>query len=333
MNFNKKYVILLAVSIFLAATLLGYVFSIVDFDAILIEFKKAKLEWVYLSIVVSVFANIARGLRWNLLLEPMQLRIRPINAVFAVLTGYLANFAFPRIGELARCSYVNRTDNIPINNGLGTVITERIVDVIFTLFIIVLGFLVEFQKLVDFINSIINLENIFSKAINIGILLASLAIFISFFIFFLKKYKGQILRIGIVSKLIGFLQGILHGILSILKIKKVGLFVFYSLAIWFGYFLMVYVLLFAFEETAVLPAKVALIILCLGSLAMIAPVQGGIGAYHIMVMSALMIYGIEQEKALIVATIMHSSQFIAVLLFGSISLIGLLQKKPNLDTK
>lgn len=331
MQLNLKSFLQLALSLLLAGALLYYVFSIVNFNTMVEEFSKANIFWIFVSMLVSVVSLIARGLRWNILLEPLDLKIKPINGVKSVSFGYLANYIFPRFGEVARCTFVNRTDNIPLDKAIGTVITERIVDVVATLIIIALSFVLEFEKLFDFINGLVDFSSLFQKANMLVLIFVILITCLFLVVYIFKKYKDKILSISIVAKIIGFVMGLMTGITSILKMKKVSLFLFYSFLIWLGYYAMVYFILFSMDDTAYLPSKVGVIVLCLGSLGMIAPVQGGFGAYHIMVASALMLYGISQEKGLIMATIMHTSQFILMIIAGGISAISLILTKKKVE--
>lgn len=323
MNEGLKKTIQIVVSAAIAIGMLAYIFSIVDINSMVVELQKADYKWILASIAISMVAHVARGLRWNLLLEPLGQKIRPINAIKSVLAGYLANYALPRAGEVVRCSIVKKTDDVPVNISLGTVITERIVDVAAMGLVFCLALVFEFNYLTKFLTDFFD-----SKAkgtdgnsnyiIYVLLLVASLGI--AFVVVFIKN-KEKFLKIGIVAKIYGFAEGLLQGILSITKMKNSWLFIFYTFLIWFSYYAMTYVILFSMADTASLPPASGLVILALASLGMAAPVQGGIGPYHLMVASALSIYGIVWEKGLILATILHTSQFVTMLVFGGISLV------------
>ncbi len=335
MSESFKKALQIIVSLAIAAVLLGYIFSIVDFNAMMIELKKANYFWIFLSIFISMIAHIARGLRWNLLLEPLQYKANPFHAIQAVLAGYLANYALPRAGEVVRCSLLKKTDNVPINVSFGTVITERIVDVVAMAIVIGLSFLLEFNRLKDFIIGFFGskFENLAASLFKNAILFAIILLVFLLALFLIYKLREKLLKIGIVIKIYGFVLGLLSGLTSITKMKNSGLFIFYTLVIWGGYYLMTYVIFFALTDTANLPFQSGLVVLALASLGMAAPVQGGIGVYHIMVATGLLIYGIPQEKGFIVATILHTSQFLTVFVFGGISFILALltssKKKEN----
>lgn len=323
MSESLKKVIQVAISVVIAVALMVYIFSIVDFNAMLLELQRANYYWIALSILISLLAHIARGLRWNLLLAPLQFKAKPLHAIQAVCAGYLANYALPRAGEVVRCSLLKKTDDVPINVSLGTVITERIVDVIAMGIIFGLSFLLEFSRLKEFVFGFFGTkfesftETIFNNILTLTFLF--LLLIGGLVLLFISRKK--LLQIAIIKKIYDFIKGLVAGVLSITKMKNSGLFIFYTFIIWFGYYLMTYVIFFALPNTANLPFQSGLVVLALAALGMTAPVQGGIGAYHIMVATGLLIYGIPNEKGLIVATILHTSQFLTVLVFGGISFL------------
>jgi glycosyltransferase 2 family protein len=323
MNETLKKALQIIVSLVIAAVLIGYIISIVDFDSMAEALKKANYFWIVLSIAISLITHIARGLRWNLLLEPLNFKANPFRAVQAVLAGYLANYALPRAGEVVRCSLLKKTDDVPINVSLGTVITERIVDVMAMGIMFGLSFLLEFKRLKDFIIGIFSekFQNMGSSLLSNALLLSGLTLFMVLVVFLIYRFKDKLLNIKIIAKIYGIAMGLVAGVMSITKMKNSWLFIFYTLVIWVGYYYMTYVIFFALEETANLPFQSGLVVLALGALGMVVPVQGGIGAYHIMVATGLLIYGIPQEKGLIIATILHTSQFLTVLVFGGISFV------------
>ncbi len=336
MNPKIKQALQIGISLGVAAFLIGYIFTIVDFSAMVSELQNANYYWIAASIAISLVAHAARGLRWNLLLDPLNFKAKPANAVKAVLVGYLANYALPRAGELARCSLVKKTDDIPVNVSLGTVITERVVDVVAMALVFGLSFLLEFNRLKDFVSGFFGakFQSLSESALKYYWLFAIVALGILMIIYLLYKNREKLLKIGIIAKIYGFAEGLLSGLMSITRMKSSGLFIFYTFVIWFCYYAMTQVIFYSMADTATLPIQAGLVVLALASLGMAAPVQGGIGAYHFMVATGLLIYGIPQEKGLILATILHTSQFLTILLFGGVSLISSLlvnSKKQEIE--
>ena len=121
------------------------------------RFKQVDLTWVYLSIGLSFLSHFVRAYRWNLLLEPLGYDLKSGRTFLAVMVGYLANFIVPRMGEISRCGILQKTDNVPISTGIGSVVTERIIDVLCLLVVILITLSLEFDMLSEFFLSLISL--------------------------------------------------------------------------------------------------------------------------------------------------------------------------------
>lgn len=299
-----------------------------NLEQIVYDLKNANYFWVLASVVVSVFAHYVRALRWNMLIQPLGFKPSNSNTFHAVMIGYLANLAVPRMGEVSRCGVLNRSDKIPLNNLIGTVIVERIIDVIFMLSILAFSILIQFKQIFGFIN-----ENLFKNLINklpsatfiIVFILAIIAALISFY-FLAKKYHQNFLRFTFYQKIWNVLLGFKDGIVSVIKMENKWKFIFYSILIWVFYILSTYLCYFAIEATSGLTIISAIFIMAIGGLGMAAPVQGGIGAFEASVQLGLLVYGIDASSGLSYATLSHSSQILSILILGSISLIYIFAK-------
>lgn len=324
-----KYLLLLIISF----GLLAFAFRGVNVNNIIHEIWKANLFWVLFSAFISVIALISRAYRWKLLIESAGYQ-PPLNkTLYALMIGYFANLAFPRLGEVTRCGSLSKAAAIPFTSLLGTVIVERVVDVISLVVCILLAAAIEYKRLANFLNDNI-LQPIIEKLtqllnspfyITIGIILA--AAFIYFILYYSKKTREKRKE----SKLFQFVKGLVHGLRSIATLKRPWLFVFHSVFIWALYYLGVYVSLFALDSTADLGFGAALLLLVAGGIAMSAPVQGGIGAYHLLVSQGLMLYGLSQQDGLTFATLLHSLQLLLVIVFGVASLLLLFGGRKNIE--
>jgi uncharacterized protein (TIRG00374 family) len=279
--------------------------------------------WVALSGILSIIAFIVRAYRWNLLIEPLGYTPSLKKTTYSLMVGYFANLAFPRLGEVSRCAALSKAESIPFNKLLGTVIVERVVDVLSLLICILLVAALEFKRLGNFFN-----ENIFNPLIKkidqlsrspilLTILITALIALISVLIYFSRKNKAK----GKETAFSKLAKGFIDGLRSIAKLKQPGLFIFHSIFIWVLYYLSVYVALFAFPFTSGLGSGAALFLLIAGGLGMSAPVQGGIGAYHLLVSQGLVLYGLSQEEGLTFATLLHSLQLVLVIIMGIASLL------------
>lgn len=306
------------------AALLWFAFRGQDINKLYNDLLNARFGWIALSLLVSIIAHYIRALRWKMLMKPLGYEPKTSTTFYAVMTGYLANLAFPRMGEVSRCGVLVKTDQIPLNSLFGTVITERIIDVIFLLLILVSVIAIEFKVIGDFIYINI-LSGVISKIMGNTLIIAILAIaMVSTLVtiwFLFKRFKDRLLQIAFIAKVVGFLNGLKEGLTSVLKMQRRGLFIVYSIAIWVCYYLSSYFCFFAIDATSHLSPVIALVVLAIGGLGMSAPVQGGIGAYHWIVSQGLMLFGLSQADGLVYATINHSMQTVSILVVGGISLV------------
>src|SRR5215203_2646942 len=324
-----KYLVLLLV----AAGLLFLAFHGMDVSKIVQEILHANMFWVAVSGLTSVIAFVVRAHRWKLLIEPMGYSPSLKNTTFSVMVGYLANFFVPRLGEVSRCGALSKAESIPFNKLFGTVIVERIIDVISLLICIILAAILEYKRLGNFFTENI-FDPIFSKfqqlvksPLILSIVIILLISLIVAAVHFTKKSRGE-------SKLTRIIQGFIDGLRSVANLKRPGLFIFQSAFIWVLYYLGMYVALFAFPFTSGLGGGTALFLLVAGGIGMAAPVQGGIGAYHLFVSQGLLLYGVSKENGLAFATMLHGVQLILVIILGVTSLILLFSdRKKNLVTE
>lgn len=241
-----------------------------------------------------------------------------VNSYFAVMIGYLANSIFPRLGEVTRCGIIHKTDEVPIATSLGTVVTERVIDLFMLLLVTSVTFLLQFDLLEGYFrNGLSSIQNTLIE--NWWLLLfLSLAGIVGIYILFYTQL-GK--RVRLVAKIQAFVNGLWQGIISLKNVKSQLSFWGATLAIWVLYFLMLYVITFGSPVTENLGILAGLSILVMGSFGMASPIPNGIGVFHTLVAGVLVLYGIQNEDGIIFATIMHTSQFLTVLVIGSLSLI------------
>jgi len=325
-----KYVLLLGI----AALLLVFAFRSVNLITIFHEMLQANIFWLLISTLFSVIALFSRAYRWKLLIEPLGYKPSLKNTTSSVMVGYLANLAFPRLGEVSRCGSLSTAEEIPFNKLLGTVVVERVVDVISLLICIVLVAILEFNRLGAFLSkNIVNpLLNKFKQITSSGIgIVAIIAVII--LLLLVVWITARISKKKAGSKWAEIINGFVKGLISVKDLHKPWLFIFHSIFIWVLYYLSVYVCLFALPFTSSLGMAAALFLLVAGGLGMSAPVQGGIGAYHLLVSQGLLLYGVKLEDGLAFATLLHSLQLAMVIITGALALLLLfLQKKRKRQT-
>ncbi len=221
------------------------------------------------------------------------------------------------MGEVSRCGSLQKTAEIPFEKSFGTVITERVVDLLSLAIVLAINLLIEFEPLKNYLFPNIHLPGN-------TVIIAAVCLFAGFILIFLKyknKFSQYLEKNKDSSKIISLILGWIDGMKSIILVKNPTLFIFYSIGIWLCYYLNAYILLLAFPESMHLGLGAAVTILVMGSFGMTMPTQGGIGAYHSLVGSTLVYYGIQKTNAAALATFFHGTQMISILLLGGISFI------------
>ena len=302
--------------------LLFYAFKNVQLDDFLSKLNLTRYGWVIGSMLLSLVAYASRAYRWQLLLRAADQKVSTFRLTLAVFVGYLANLAFPRLGEVVRCVVLKKTNQIPVSLSIGTVVTERIIDSLVLFFFLTIALLLEFDLIVTYFENILSTHHIPLD----GILHAALTLLMIFSILFFvilrtnKSWSQRIKKMAL---------EVLKGILTIKSIQSKSLFLTTTTVMWFTYFLMSYMIFFALEETSSLSLTAGFMLLVSGGIALALPVQGGIGTYHAMIAMMLGLYGIENTTGLFLATLLHSSQILSVVIFGGISLVITLSIEKN----
>lgn len=316
-----KTILQYVLPLILAVGILFFVYRNTDIQKLWDELKKAQLIWLVIGTIPATASHIFRALRWQMLLEPMRHKTSFKQVFLALMSGYFANFILPRMGEVTRCSVLYRNQDVPVATSLGTVVTERVFDMICLLFVMCFAFLIEFDKLVGFLLPLfgdkIDWLQQQSYWLLVGAVIAFLAV-IALFFYILWLYQEKVLAVPIFRKMFNFLRDMWRSVISVRHLKNPALFLLYSVLIWVGYYYMSYFPLFALSETAHLDWRAGMTILLVGSLGMVAPVQGGIGAYHFMVSRGIMLYGISSFMAETVAALLHTYQTVFTISLGGV---------------
>ncbi|MBS3768872.1 MAG: lysylphosphatidylglycerol synthase transmembrane domain-containing protein [Bacteroidales bacterium] len=321
-----RFIVFLAIGLIL----LYFAFRDVSFEELLASLQKADLKWVTFTLAFGLVGYISRAYRWKLLIKPLNYDPPLKNVFYALMIGYTANFAFPRIGEISRCGSLQRSDKIPLDSLLGTVIIERAIDLVMLLFILIVVF---FSK-IGFFGAFLK-NNIFEpllnrvlqffqlSVMNWVIFIASVIVLIFLIRFLNRKFSEN----PVVKKIKELVRGVFVGLKTIVRMRDRWSFIFHTLLIWMMYFLMTYVLLFSFPATSQLGPLDGLFLLVIGGLGMSAPVQGGIGAFHWIISAGLSLYGVSRVDAVAYATLSHESQAFFAIFLGALSFMMLMIQK------
>jgi len=287
--------------------LVWYSISKISVDILLGYFKDANYNWIFLGLFFGILSHFSRAYRWKFMLDPLGFKPKFTNSILAVLVGYLVNLALPRAGEVSRALVLTNYENIPFEKGFGTIVAERIADLIMMLCIIIITLFVQF----DFIYEL--LSNNFDPTKIGGALVILILVFYIFTYFVKKATSGFFLRIKT------FVFGLVEGVTSIFKMKKKWAFIFHTLFIWAMYVLMFWATIPAIEGLEV-PFGGVLIGFIAGGFS-IAATNGGIGLYPIAVTAALALFDIPTEPASAFGWIMWTAQTAMVIVFGGLSFL------------
>jgi uncharacterized protein (TIRG00374 family) len=327
-----KNILQYAVMIFVTVLLLWLSFRSIEtaqgqskWDFIKGVWSSANKIFLFLSAGVALLSHLIRAERWKLLLNPLGYRTSLQKCFSSVMIGYFVNLAIPRGGEFSRCYNLYRLNKTPVDVSIGTVVAERVIDLLFLIMLLTTALLVQLDELSGFYLSeeVQTLRNQVDGS-NIYLLLIAVVIFLAglYFIFrYLLKAQRYFVKRQF-AKLRNITRGVIKGIKSILKLEKRVFFVFYSLLIWLSYYFMMYFVMLAFPETENLGLQAALTIFVIGGIAMAVPLPGGAGSFHVLVSTGLiLLYGLSQDKSIAFTFIFHGWQTLIIILVGVVSLL------------
>lgn len=275
--------------------------------------------WIVVSLFIGLLSHISRTIRWNLLIEPLGRKPRLLNTFLAVMVGYLMNLALPRMGEISRCGVIARYEKISFTKLVGTVVTERLIDVLMLLILLAIVVLTQFGQVLEFLKNNPEVNEKLQQVIYSPILIGGLLLFLA--VLWLSRHK--IRESALMKKVMGFVGQFVEGFRSIGKMKRKGSFIFHSVFIWVMYYLMMYLIFFSFGFTSHLGPLAGLTVFVLGSFGMVAPVQGGIGAWHFMVIEGLALYGVDRADGKVFALLAHGTSTVMLIVLGLIGVLVL----------
>ena len=285
----------------------------------------ANYWWLSVTLTLSALGYFSRAYRWQMQLTASKYSVPYWPVYHAMMVGYLAKIVLPRMGEVIRCSVLRRTSGVPVQVALGTVVTERVIDVLVLLGLLGAVLLVDFNTFWSFVNVQVlggryealarNRTPLLIAAVIGGILLLTVA-------YALFRNLERLRQNAFFNKAILFVKGLLAGVFSVLKLEKKGVFLLHTLFTWTVYYLMDYLAFFCFPETYNLDMRAGLAVLTFGAFGMAAPVAGGIGPFHVMVQGILLVYGVSKEAGIAYALVVHGAQTLLVVVMGGISFIA-----------
>jgi len=275
--------------------------------------KHADFKWLFLSLFLGLMSHIIRAYRWDYLLETLDYHPRKGNLILTVGLSYLLNLAVPRAGEIGRAASLAKYEKgIQFDKAFGTIVAERMADIVFLLLFILLAFLLQFDFIFEMVAPLLPKNPI--------LLGGELLLVIGLFYLFIKWLRKS--NNAFVIKIRNFVEGLLQGMTSILKMPHKWWFILQTAMIWFLYVAMFWVVLWAFPETENLGLDAVLVAFIAGSIAMVIS-NGGFGVYPVFVAEALLLYGISKEIGTAFGLLMWVSQTLLVVVFGFVCMVWL----------
>ncbi len=292
------------------------------------DFAGANYWWILVIVIAFILSNILRAHRWLLLIKTLGTKARMSNAFFTVMVGYFANMGLPRVGEVVRAGLFAKYENISAGKVMGTIVVDRILDLLSLLFAIILTLILQGSVLLHFF------EDKFGNSI-----LAQTWIYIVMGLGFLflvmaYRYRRIIKKWSLYHKIQHLVEGFRDGLRSLRRVEQPWILFLDTVGIWVLYYLMMFLCFKAFEPTAHLGGMAGLMVFVFGGLGIVFPSPGGMGTFHAMVIMALALYGIDGNDAFSFANIQYFSiQLLGCVLMGIIGLIVLpiINRKPKSD--
>ncbi|MCX8531649.1 lysylphosphatidylglycerol synthase transmembrane domain-containing protein [Chryseobacterium luquanense] len=329
-NKTLKSFLTIVISLAFAGFFLWLALRGLDFKVIQKSLAKANYLWVAFAAVFALLAYWFRAVRWNLLLEPMGHKISSSNALWSLSFGYLMNLTIPRSGEVARATALYGVEKVPVDKSFGTIILERVVDLICMLGFLGLTLIFKYDAILSFYeNSGVNIN-----PNKILLILGGLAIAgVLFFVF-----KNKFVNVPVLGKIIGFIDGIIQGLTSVFKLREKGKFIIYTIGIWVSYYFAAYLVCFALPETSDFTFADGFFIIVVGTLGMIIPASGGIGAFNLAMKYGFMALFLAMGKSaefggemgLTYSFISLPLQIVVMLVMGLISIPMLAKARNNI---
>jgi glycosyltransferase 2 family protein len=271
-------------------------------------FKNANYFFIYSSLFIAVFGFLSRAYRWKFSIEHMGYQSKFHNNLMAVCVAYFMNLTIPRSGEISRALILKKYEKIPFDKAFGTIVAERVVDLLIFLLFVVVSFFVQFNVLKNYI-----IEKIPMEKLIIIILIGIITSIIALLIWFYSKWK-------FINTLKSKFSGLIEGMMSIIKMKNKWAFLFHSFFIWFTYILMFYVTIFALKETSEISFGAIIIAFVFGSLA-IGFTNSGFGAYPLLIAEIFLLYGIPDTAGTAFGWLVWISQTALIIILGGLSFL------------
>ena len=321
---SLRKIIKIFIPLILGIVILFFLYRNTNFSELWNIIKGANWWILSFSLIFGLMGNVFRGVRWNLLIKPLGYQPKASHLVYAVLGSYAVNFAIPRAGELWRCGMVFKKEKIPFQKLIGTIVIDRLFDVI----MVGLFFLVAF---------VFNVKVFYKnqKLFNLPHWLTSIELYISVLLVLIIIVSGLMIfkNNRIVQRIRNFFIEMWCDMIKVWQMREKKRFILYSFCIWISYFLYFYITFYAFDFTFNLGIAAGLFVFTINSISMSIPSNGGLGPWQFATVLGLRAYMVNLENAKAFATAVFAFQSIWIVICGLFGIVMLSAGKENRQSK
>ena len=315
-----KNAVKIVLPLLIAGGLLYWMYRDFDFaEARRIFLDEMNIWWLFASLIPITLSHILRGLRWLITLEPLGYRPKTGDSIDSIFVAYASNVLVPRVGEVSRCAVLTKYDKVPFSKALGTLVAERLIDMLLVLLFVCVMLLTQLDVFLSLFaqtgTNEASFAELFSSPKTYAIIAAVVGACVVLWLL-LKKTR-------LYAKVKQAVGGFVDGLLSLKTMNRKGLFLLYTIGIWVGYFLEFYLAFFCFPFTAELTVVQGLVIFAAISLAIVIPTPNGAGPWHFVVISMMTLYGVSNTDASSFALIVHTFQTLGVIMLGAYGWVAL----------
>jgi glycosyltransferase 2 family protein len=316
-----------SITVILAVGLLAYVLKDISFVELGQQFSKANYSWIALAFLLAVLTHLARGKRWQQALTALGYQSTTLRTTVAMQSGGIASMIVPGSGELTRCATIQRTDGVPFSHSVGSVVAERVLDLLMLGILLIITFAVELRRMQEYLSALTFVKpGFFWFCLLCSVLVAG-------FLFYRAWQLPVVQDHSLINKVRVFSRGLGEGFLAIRQLPNPTFFIALTVIIQVSGILSTYLMLLSLEDTKSLPFTSTLTVMAVASISGFAvPTQGGIGTYHFFISRVLTLYGLHPENAVVAATFLHTVGLAINLLLSSISFLiipFLVTKQPK----
>ena len=320
MKKTLQNILKIALPLLIAGGILFYMYRDFDFsEAKHIFLHEMNLWWLLATLIPITLSHVMRGLRWLITLEPLGYRPKAADSIDSIFIAYASNILIPRVGEVSRCAVLTKYDGVPFSKALGTLVAERLVDMLLVLLFVCTVLLTQMGVFTSFFAETGTNEDALMTLLTSPktylIIIGAIAAMVAMWLVLRKT--------AFYAKMMKQVRNFVDGLLSLRTMRRKGLFLFYTIGIWVCYFLEFYLAFFCFPFSAELGMVKALVIFAAISLAIIIPTPNGAGPWHFVVISMMTLFGVSQTDASSFALIVHTFQTLGVILLGAYGWVAL----------